>query len=914
MPNNPRSASAASVSQERRSSRLASRSGSIVGLSRETRPGSRHGSTAIQYEDLGLDDSNIEWNDPNFLANYGYDNLIDDPSHYTAPQDEFGNMFSSNYIPDASVGLLQHPFSALPGTPRMMGFNNIQHAPMLYHNAPIPFTPQLMWNQAAIPRQSLQLNANMGLPASPVSTKMKSKTSKSPSDAKVRAPLYKDDFAGYVSDEQVHQYPEPPQRLMDTYVPPYYYGMHQNQLEWDQLPTPSSPHTPVRMRRHSQSQKPDVPPPDDRTHKTKPSNAPHRSDTSLANRSSSGAPGDYHRRPSRMDPQRKMSVIKGPDYTKLEVPKIDVDKPWIRINKTTRGETTRTAKCNNFNPSEHYTHEPHPLGDWSSGRYDFKYTEHGEWKAKTMSADAIRDFILRYPEDKDKGIKLHLNIQVSPTDSARRYLSQTWTKCRFAECPTWANRTGTILHGHYRVALDERSWDQPNHDPHLMAGAYVHLYCLERFLDFEMICKKAHVYVDNRQFSREPKGRFAATLAGHPEFETAYTFVQEARKPDGNVRKIEGFEDYPLHEDYMGRPKPHADTLVCRMHEAKEATRPPAQIKQFQNRGLLLTHLIVNKGDLEVFMAEVMRKRAITARSKAKAKTNAPVGKKRKTVQIDSDDDFTDLEEDPEHALKRSRLMAEAKKKFTPCAKKAVSRIKRTWWPRTVVQPWEVDDSDSDDDFGAVQKTSSVQGQRRSSRAATRKRKDYREVEEPPLRPEQIEYLKGYVPATVGYIPPQTHNLPHDSFDTRQQEPSQHLALIQNDTPAGFKRRRSSLPLFIDEGMIGVDIDNIFDKDNEALDRRVSTALATRKDRGSSLRSSMSSSRKSSLGKRHTSFSKQPVSHKQEFDTEAPPQQVETPSRRTRFQDKAQKTKEVLGMKGGPAEKRRQSLRRGNAS
>ncbi|KAF2469883.1 uncharacterized protein BDR25DRAFT_370553 [Lindgomyces ingoldianus] len=287
-------------------------------------------------------------------------------------------------------------------------------------------------------------------------------------------------------------------------------------------------------------------------------------------------------------------------------PKTDDARPWIRVNATTKGDTTRTSKINNY--TANYEERPHPLGTgWDGPKHRFDYTPAGEFKEKTMSAPQIKEFILHYPRDQ-RTAKLKLWLQKGPTDSARRYKTNTWSKCRFRNCPAQVYQTGTILHGHYRIAFDEK-WhrDRENADPFLTTG-YVHLYCMERFLDFPEICTKADVEVDTRSLTNEPKAHFAATLAGAPESGIGIAFIENCRRK--KLQQIDEFKDYPCHADYKhGEPKPHEKTLTYWMTKIKAESRPPAQIRQFQARGLKNTHLVVNLGDLEVLFGDVIKNR-----------------------------------------------------------------------------------------------------------------------------------------------------------------------------------------------------------------------------------------------------------------------------------------------------------------
>ncbi|KAF2266456.1 hypothetical protein CC78DRAFT_614979 [Lojkania enalia] len=343
-----------------------------------------------------------------------------------------------------------------------------------------------------------------------------------------------------------------------------------------------------------------------------------------------------------------------------EKPKMDENRPWVRINASTRGLTTRTAKINHYRSA--YEDRPHPIGDWKSQHYDFKYTKDGEFKEKTMSARQIREFILQYPRE-PKHAKLKIWIQKGPTDSARRYPTTSWPKCRFRDCPAHIYQTGTILHGHYRVAFDEK-WhrDRENVDPFLCAG-YVHLYCMERFLDFPEICRHTDVEVDTRQLTNEPNGKFAASLFGQPECGIAQDFVDRCRRGKHELRSMEQFANYPRHKDFpKATAKPHQDTLTYWMNKIKNDSRPPAQLRQFSTRGLKPTHALVHGGDLDMLFSENIAKKAQEKQKNCK---------KRKAGSYDEDEE----EFQQRKAIERKARVKETTEYF---ASKAMQKKRRT--------------------------------------------------------------------------------------------------------------------------------------------------------------------------------------------------------------------------------------------
>lgn len=668
------------------------------------------------------------------------------------------------------------------------------------------------------------------------------------------------DDAAAEYDPQAYQYPEPfdPRIFANS---PYALGNIDPANDSLFIPeTRPSSHPSVRSRR-SPIEAVDI----DRRRQSFSRNSYHSGSTypDVSHSSRSGSESAHKRK----------SVFQ--DTFKYERPQADSQKPWIRTNGTTRGLTTRTAKCNSYDPGQYYTYTPPPLGDWSSRRNEFQYTKNGELSDATYSAEQIRDFILNYPEDKDGKTRLQLFIQVGPTDSARRYLSQTWAKCRFRDCPVNKYEKGTILHGHYRVAFDERSYGTSNrYDPHLAASAYAHLYCMERFLDFEYICRKTHVQVDTRQYSTEPKGKFHATLSGRPECGIAQEFVKYASR--GTLRtSMSEFAEYPVHSQYAeGQSKPHEHTLTAHMHKVKAGTRPAAQIKQFEDRGLGPSHILVNKGDLEVLMQEKRRKKDKAAKNLAKRK------RERDLRQESDDEDEDDGNED--YSNKRRRLVAEAKNEYVVSNRRAPMRnVRKDKSPEASrPAPWEVDD---DEDSANEQQPISPRPQ--NARRSPRNANQHINYREPSL---ELDIPSGYQPAV------------------------NHFRRTPTPT-SGRPRRRGSV--YIDPELAGVDFDALF-KDsglNDSLNRRsssivpftplrTSSILRSTGPRWAGLRSA--SLRSASSSRPNVSFAKQPVTRSHTFDTQAPPQDVDArempppPSpRRTRLQLKTLKEKEELSLK-----------------
>ncbi|KAH9872425.1 hypothetical protein IAQ61_005260 [Plenodomus lingam] len=320
-------------------------------------------------------------------------------------------------------------------------------------------------------------------------------------------------------------------------------------------------------------------------------------------------------RSSRSDESRHQSVVSDSSSFGRPVkvkpvragqkPKKHEDKTWVRINTTTKGETTRTARINAFaDVGKKYKYHPLPVGDWqSSSGFKFEYTHHfemDEFKKQSLSARQIHEYITEYPSD-----NLRIWIQITPGDSARRYASEPHSRCIFEQCPNrkWGGKA-TIEVGSYRVAFDEKhkKYGKGVCDPFDCVG-FAHLYCMERFLDFAGICEIADVKVDDRSgLRKEPKAIAAFTFLNNKHVYDkliAEKFIRAAQA--GALQRTPEFRDYPNHCDYSrGQPKPHANTLVAALYETNLSHRTRSQIKQFVNRKILPGVFPIHRGDQEM--------------------------------------------------------------------------------------------------------------------------------------------------------------------------------------------------------------------------------------------------------------------------------------------------------------------------
>jgi len=294
----------------------------------------------------------------------------------------------------------------------------------------------------------------------------------------------------------------------------------------------------------------------------------------------------------------------------------------VRINASTIGLSTRTGKINNWDPITDGGYiippQPAPWTDAATGQ-TFTYNRWGELKSTTLTAGQLTTYLLSASHPQ----RPTLYLQRTPADSARRYPTTASSTCRLASCPGHLHSGRKIAVGAYRVAIDERWGRVANSDPMVVAG-YVHLYCLERFLDLPaLVANGVRFQLDERIIPTEPRGRFTPSFAsegstGRAEANVAKRFTNALTAPDQAAALLALFPSggYPVHSAYPpGGRKPHSRTLVAAMTTAKNAAIPQSKIKMFTDRGLKRSHLLVNLGDLEV--NEVARANEIIRKSKA---------------------------------------------------------------------------------------------------------------------------------------------------------------------------------------------------------------------------------------------------------------------------------------------------------
>jgi hypothetical protein len=621
-------------------------------------------------------------------------------------------------------------------------------------------------------------------------------------------------------------------------------------------------------------------------------------------------------------------------------PKHSSFNPEVRINKTTKGLTTRTAKINDYDPRTKYIYTPHPLGTaaephgapWK-GRHIHRYKDSSlkeydggneiaiyELEKREMSAAEIEDFILNYPR---KG-KLTLRIQVAPGDSGRRYRSGA-DKCRFEECP---NRQGgvpaTIKHGWYRVAFDERGDEK--YDPFAANCGFVHLYCMERFLDFEYICRKANVMVDFRNnMPTEPNNTFAAAFQNkqlasgvladefiyHARMKVPGNNVPRQRGDSFGVRQMRDFTNYPVPRAYNQQVwDPNyafEHTLSYHMTLKMEEHRPAAQMTQFASKGLGPTVLSVHRGDLAMFAEANTREKQLKKMNKAKGKKK---GKNVTEAYAFSGNSSFDIEvrrrvERAEHVLKKRALNPKPNKRARKDVDHDLEEIEEEEVAPTRFgkEPWDASDDESDVEVGRPVRA----GTRRSKRNQG-KQLDYRDPDErQPERPHKRSFQQyeqsqqdadQYSYDQVQQYPQNVYAQDEYAQDRYAQgyveQPVPKRKRSSGVAPTGFVRARS-----YQDGQqweptnndYQVDLDDLFNLESpRSPERERKRKRASRDDeddeqqpgrspsrrRISSLTNSIirhqgPGSRTPSGSKRHASFNNQPVSQQKTFQSNAPP-------------------------------------------
>lgn len=252
----------------------------------------------------------------------------------------------------------------------------------------------------------------------------------------------------------------------------------------------------------------------------------------------------------------------------------------LKKKKQASGKKQMRPTANSkFKPKKEYATLPQKPASWGSGKC-FKYNKYGELHQDLMfSAEQMKEYIWEHPlhdlVDDTRHSKLIIRIQRNAPLSASRYPYKHGShRCRLEDCVADYN---TINQGVMVVAFDELSSNHPNLDPFLTAG-YVHLYCLERAVDFPKICEIFNVQAEDRKFRFEPKKKNLKhgnlLRLDPPEVErAAKTFLKACQ-----THEIP--QDYPRFDfrDEVGQP--YKNTLCHILNSEKLKFQPKAVIRQ----------------------------------------------------------------------------------------------------------------------------------------------------------------------------------------------------------------------------------------------------------------------------------------------------------------------------------------------
>ncbi|KAI9783096.1 MAG: hypothetical protein M1839_004265 [Geoglossum umbratile] len=239
-------------------------------------------------------------------------------------------------------------------------------------------------------------------------------------------------------------------------------------------------------------------------------------------------------------------------------------KPQVQ-QRESRAALSRYRRMN-FDPSKVYPLLPSTPPPWGQ----FTYFRTGELIPHLLSVTQIIDFLYLHPlHYNESGIRdpknsgLEIFIQLAPYDCAHRYPLPTSSLCRFNECLANKNKIGI---GHFRVCFSEKR-TTGLHDPYHNAG-YVHLFCMENFLNFPQLVLDLDVKADTRKFERELQTRGPSPMGLDRTVKaTAEGFIADCQRDYPPY--------YPLPGDIvMGT---HEGTLTHRLHLAKLQDGYPSQ-------------------------------------------------------------------------------------------------------------------------------------------------------------------------------------------------------------------------------------------------------------------------------------------------------------------------------------------------
>jgi hypothetical protein len=281
--------------------------------------------------------------------------------------------------------------------------------------------------------------------------------------------------------------------------------------------------------------------------------------------------------------------------TKTEVRRLQElpRKAWANLETGRRSK--RRQNITAFDATEFYEPLPETPPSWSSPNSEFQYNKFGELNTRLrLTSEQMLELLYLHPLHSLDGYynsrnsALTLWLQTVPADSDRRYPSMGSDKCRFVDCP---DKHNTIRKGFFRVAIDEQSYSGIRLDPFHSAG-FVHLYCLEKFVNFPLLCKELNVRPDNRLLP-EPRNKMALARDYCELYRVAEDFIKNSQE--------QTTWDYTKTLSYK---------LTMKHLELEPDTRSRKRKRTGGN------HLGIHLGDLEVFAENERKKLASRKRRK----------------------------------------------------------------------------------------------------------------------------------------------------------------------------------------------------------------------------------------------------------------------------------------------------------
>jgi hypothetical protein len=264
-----------------------------------------------------------------------------------------------------------------------------------------------------------------------------------------------------------------------------------------------------------------------------------------------------------------------------------------------------------------------------TGRPTFEYTKYGELAlGQKYTADQVIQYLAYHPlhgklptgdpDTKESGLKLW--IQYTAADSNLRYPDPKQSnKCRFVDC---AREGNGLYKGEPRICFDEQRFPDFPTNPFHNAG-YVHLYCMEKLLDFPCLCRDFNVEPDVRKLN-EPENRMSVN------------------KTSNKMEKIIGdwiFYNSPYHEyeaPQGNRPDDWAEgALHYAISEHHMNTQPGGAQKTREKRGG--NTIDQYKGNLDLW-AENHKKQ------KAYKEAHPELKKRKRKADADKEDEDEDAE------------------------------------------------------------------------------------------------------------------------------------------------------------------------------------------------------------------------------------------------------------------------------